>query len=117
MNDEEFMSLADKIDEYIKADKVFVQDLNRTREIKNAAEIAGQLFPNAKIDVADDPLQMGALILCIEDFDIVVRGVTEIDLFNDMVSKANNFEIYSIGDERVKIAILFNSVLRRIPNQ
>ena len=111
------MSFAAKIDEYLKADKTFIQDLNRTREIKTATEIAGQLFPNAKIDIADDPLQMGALILCIEDFDIVVRGVREIDLFKDMVSKADNFEIYSIGNERVKVAILFNRVLCRIPNQ
>lgn len=117
MNEEEFMSLADKIDKYIKENKVFVQDLNRTREIKTATEIASQLFPNAKVYIADDPLQMGALILCIEDFDIVVRGVTEIDLFKSMVGKADNFEIYSIGDERVKVAILFNKVLRRIPNQ
>ena len=117
MNENELVDFAAKIDAYLNANKVFVQDLNRTREIKNATEIAYQLFPNAKIDIADDPLQMGALILCIEDFDIVVRGATEIDLFNDMVSKADNFEIYSIGNERVKIAILFNHVLRRVPNQ
>ena len=117
LNDEEFVSFAEKIDEYLKANKTFVQDLNRTREVKNATEIARQLFPDAEIDIADDPLQMGALILHIKDFDIVVRGATEIDLFKEMVSKADNFEIYSIGDERVKIAILFSRVLRRIPNQ
>lgn len=116
MNDEEFVSFAAKIDEYLKAEKTFIQDLNRTREIKNATEIAHQLFPDAKINIADDPLQMGALILCIEDFDVAVRGVTEIDLFNDMVSKADNFEIYPIGNDKVKIAILFGRVLRRISN-
>ena len=117
MNDEEFIGFAAKIDEYLKADKAFIQDLNRTREIKTATEIAHQLFPDAKIDIADDPLQMGALILCIEDFDIVIRGATEIDLFKEMVSKADNFEIYSIGNEMVKIAILFNRVMHRIQNQ
>ena len=114
MNDNEFVIFAERLAEYLKVEKTFVQDLARTREVKDAMEIARQLFPDAKIDIEDDPLQMGALILCIEDFDIVIRGATEIDLFKTMVSKADNFEIYSVRDNIVRVAILFNHALRRI---
>ena len=39
----------------------------------------------------------------------------EINLFTELISKADNFEIYPIGDEKVKFAILFSGALTRLP--
>ena len=57
---------------------------------------------------------MGALILCISGFDITIQGEEEIALFTELISKANNFEIYPVGDDKVRFSILFANVLKRI---
>lgn len=114
MTDEEFMSLMDDLGEYLKANKVFIQDPVRFAEVQRATEIARQLFPETEIVIEDDPIQMGALILSISDFDVAIRGETEINLFTEMISKANNVEIYQIGNERVHIAVVFSHVLTRL---
>lgn len=111
MNDNEFMQFANVITQYLEEQKVFIPNLKRITEVDTATEIAKKLFPEAKITIEDDPLQLGALILCIEDFDLTVR---ETELFDSLVGKADNFEIYSVGNENVKIAILFNNAMTRI---
>lgn len=116
MNDAEFLSLMGDLKEYIKAQKVFIQDPARFAEVQHATEIAKELFNDMEVTIEDDPLQMGALILCINGFDITVRGEREIKLFSELISKANNFEIYPVGNESVKFAILFNHVLIRLPS-
>jgi hypothetical protein len=100
---------------YLEAQKVFIQNPIRFADVQHATEIAKELFSEMEIAIQDDPLQMGALILCITGFDITVRGEREINLFTELISKADNFEIYSVGDEKVKFAILFNGVLTRLP--
>lgn len=117
MNDQEFMTLARELKEYFDAQKVFIQDPIRFAEVERATEIAREIFNDMKVAIEDDPLQMGALILCITGFDITVRGTREIKLFQELIDKADNFEIYPVGDEKVKFAILFNHVLARIPTQ
>lgn len=111
MNKDEFAEMIDDLSKYLSKPKAFIQDPLRMADVMHAMEIAKHLFPEAKITIEDDPIQMGALILCIEDFDLVVR---EIELFKDMIDKADNFEIFKFGEENVKIAILFNGVLRRV---
>lgn len=113
MNEEKFMDMIDELSKYLSKPKVFIQDPARMADVMHAMETAKYLFPEAKITIEDDPIQMGALILCIEDFDLAVR---EIESFSDMISKADNFEIFHIGEENVKLAILFNGVLNRIKN-
>lgn len=110
MNEEEFMELADVLEDYLEEKKVFVQNPQRMAEVNTATEIACRLFPDAEIDIEDDPLQLGAIILTIKDFDIVVR---ETEMFAQLINKADNFEIYHT-EESVKIAILFNGVLALI---
>lgn len=114
MTDEEFMNLAEKLGEYIQTDKVFFKNPARCADVERAVEIAEKLFKEAKITIKDDPIQMGALIVHIEDFDIVVRGQEEIELFKELISKASNFELYPTNDETVKFSLLFNEALKRI---
>ncbi len=109
----EFQKFARILKRHLETQKVFIPNPQRMRDVNHATEMAQQLFPEAKITIEDDPLQLGALILCIEDFDLAVR---ETELFDELVGKADNFEIYSVGNENVKIAILFNHALTRITN-
>lgn len=115
MTDEEFMQLMKELGEYIDAKKVFVKNPARLNDVQQAAEIAKQLFQDYEVTIEDDPLQMGALCLCINGFDITIRGKDEIKLFQKLISKADNFEIYAVGNERIKFAIMFNGALTRVP--
>lgn len=114
LDEREFLSLMGKLKEYLDTEKVFIQDPVRFADVERATEIAKTLFSDMEITIEDDSLQMGALILCINGFDITVRGEREIKLFQELISKADNFEIYPVGDEKVKFAILFSKVLRRV---
>lgn len=111
MNEEQFNGFVEILTDYLKAKKVFVQNPRRMEEINVATEMVCRLFPDAQISIEDDPLQMGAVILRIEDFDIVVR---ETEDFCSIIDKANNFDIYPVGDEKVRIDILFANALIRI---
>lgn len=114
MNDKEFLEFAAQIEQYLSKEKVFVKDIARCAEVEYAMEIAKKLFPEAKVELEHDLLQMGALIISIKDFDITVRGETEINLFMQMVANASNFEIYAEGKEEAVIAILFNNALTKV---
>ena len=113
LSNEDFMGLMDELAEYLKKEKVFIQNPVRYTEVQRAASIAKELFKDYSISIKDDPIQMGALILCISGFDITIQGEEEIALFTELISKANNFEIYPVG-EKVKFSILFANVLKRI---
>ena len=113
LSNENFMDLMDELAKYLENEKVFIQNPARYAEVQRAAAIAKELFKEYDISLKDDPIQMGALILCISGFDITIQGEEEIALFTELISKANNFEIYPVG-EKVKFSILFANVLKRI---
>lgn len=117
MEEKELDIILDAIDKHLKREKVFIQNPSRAKDVAHALEIANALFPDHKTEIQDDPLQTGALILCIEctdvDDSILVRGTREIELFNEMVSAANNFEIYRV-DGHIRFAAVFNGVLKLI---
>lgn len=117
MDEKEFLDLMGELKEYLESQKVFIQDPVRFAEVERATEIAREIFKDTEITVENDPLQMGALILCVNGFDITVRGTREIKLFQELIDKADNFEIYPIGEEKVKFAILFGRILRRLPSK
>lgn len=114
MEDKEFMDLMNDFKAYLENEKVFIQNPLRYADVERATEIAKELFSDYGISIKDDPLQMGAVILCIVGYDITIRGEREIKLFTELISKANNFEIYPIDNERVGFSILFANVLTRI---
>ena len=114
MNEAEFHGILDQLSEYLTANKTFIPNPFRETELKNALTTARELFPNAKIELKDDPLQMGAMILRIEDFEIGATGEREINLFSELIKHADNFEIYPIDDDNVRCAIVFQNVMVRI---
>lgn len=114
MNDKEFHGILDQLSEYLTANKTFTPNPFRETELKNALTTARELFPNAKIELKDDPLQTGAMILRIEDFEISATGEREINLFSELIKHADNFEIYPIDDDNVRCAIVFQNVMVRI---
>ena len=111
MNDEEFMSLMEKLDTYMSTPKLFITDPKRMQDVTEAINIAKQLFPEANIHLAEDPIEMGALIIRIDDFDLSVRDTEQ---FHLMTRNANNFEVYSIDNGDVRLSILFNHAFKRI---
>ena len=111
MNNEEFNGLANIIAEYLAMQKVFIQNPLRMKEVNDATEMACKLFPEANITLEDDPMQMGAVFLCIEDFDITVRETKE---FAEIIRKADNFEIFPTDEENIRISIMFDNALTRI---
>ena len=117
MEDKEFSTILEAISNHLKREKVFVQDPARIKEISRAMEIANELFPDHKTELQDDPLQTGALILCIECTDVdesmVLNDEREIDLFNEMVSTANNFEFYK-HNGNIRFAAVFHGALKLI---
>lgn len=115
MNDKEFTDLLLQLDDYLSREKVFIKNPARVNDVKRAMEIATELFHDSKVYISDDPIQMGALIIRIEGFDVTIRGQREIKLFQELIDKADNFEIYPIGEEEVKFSILFEHALIRLP--
>ena len=114
MTDEEFYAILAKLGEYLHTEKHFVDNPFRQMEIRNAFHKAHELFPDAKIELRGDPLQLGAIILHMEMFDIDVSGATQMNLFTDIIQNADNFEIYPIDAEHVCLAAVFQNALVRI---
>jgi hypothetical protein len=114
LNDQQFSQFLSELQAYLKQPKVFVTDINRAREFYNAVDLAKQLFPNAKIEIRDDPLQTGAMSLHMEHIDMVVRGEREINLFIQLIELADNFEVYPINDEEICFAAVFQGVNKRV---
>lgn len=114
MNDEQFQQFLGKLQDHLKQPKVFVTDIDRAREFYSAVALAKRLFPDAKIEIKDDPLQTGAMSLHMESIDIVVRGEREINLFADLIALADNFEIYPVNGEEICFAATFRGVNKRV---
>ena len=115
MTDKEFMDFIESLNQYLATEKTFIKNYERFDDVKRATEIANELFSDASISVVDDALQLGSLVIRIEGYDIVVRGEREIELFTELISKADNFEIYPIGDEKMMFAVMFNNALIKMP--
>ncbi len=111
MNDAEFLDILNQLGEYLKANKAFIKNPFRAREFETAVTLAHKLFPDAKIEIEDDPLQMGAMMLSITDYYL---DVTEINLFVELIKLADNWEIHPIDNETVCLAAVFQKVFVRI---
>ena len=114
MNNNEFTQVMKRLQEYLKREKTFVIDENRMDDLSRAVDIANELFPDNTTEIKDDPLQMGAEIIHIEGIDIMARGVMEINLFCEMLSLADNFEIYPVSESTIRLAAVFQNVLVKI---
>lgn len=113
MNNNEFMALARRIEQYLNENKLFIENTNRFNEFAHATAVAHDLFKDMHVYIKHDSLELGSMVLCVEGFDIIIRGQHEMHQFNEIVSKSDNFEIYP-SKESIKLSIMFNNVFKRI---
>lgn len=117
MANNEIDIILESFSKHLKREKTFVQNPMRMKDVVNAMKIAERLFPDHVTEIKDDPLQTGALILQIDCTDLhefmEVSGEEEIELFCEMVSKANNFEFYQ-SKGNIRFAAVFNGALKLI---
>lgn len=116
MTDEEFMDMMDAMREYLHAPKTFIINPERQREINYACKIAHELFPDAAIEIVDDPIQMGALIMHVTSPDMVVSTEEEYKLLSEMLALTDNFEIYPVKREQLRFSAVFNDAFIRLKN-
>lgn len=114
MNDAEFQIILNQLSQYLAMEKNFVVNPMRKTEFERAVALACELFPDAKVYIQNDPLEMGAMILRMEAFDINISGEREIKLFSELITFADNFEVYAIEDSNIRFAAVFQNVLVRI---
>lgn len=114
MDDKQFQQFLSELQIYLKQPKVFVTNIDRAREFYNAVHLAQQLFSSECVEIKEDPLQTGAMILHAEMPDMVVRGKKEIEAFSEMIELADNFEIYHIGKGNICFAAVFQKVNKRV---
>lgn len=100
----------DLVQKYLDAKKTCTLNKERFVIIQDMFNIACKLFPRTNISLEDDPLELGRIILCIEGYDLDVSGEENIKLFTDLISDAENFEIYSDEEEVVKLEIMYPDV-------
>lgn len=104
-----FLGLARTIEEYRQARKNFIPNDKVLFNTKAAINVAHQLFPDATIEAKADELGMGSVFISITDYDFVIRGAEEIELFHQLIDKANNFEIHPIDNDYTKISLAFHN--------
>lgn len=115
MEDQQFYEILDKLKQHLKTEKVFVQNPFRAREMLRAIEIMHGLFPEDEVQVKDDPLQTGAIIISVEMPYMVIRGERELALFNELTNLINNFEVTSeMKKESVRFSVVIQEVNVRI---
>ena len=115
MTDKEFTRFLDALSAHLASEKNFIVNPFRLREFEQAMEMAKELYPNAKVYASEDPLEMGAMILNIEEYDLGASFAREIKLFKDIIFLADNFEIRTTSEpEMVRLAALFNNVFIRV---
>lgn len=114
---EDLNAILDEIRNHLKREKVFAPNTERMHDVADALDIAKCLFPGHVREIKPDPLQAGALILCIDCTDVdpsmVLNDENEIALFNEMTALANNFEL-RIDNGKLHFAAVFEGALKLI---
>lgn len=114
LNDFKFEQFLTELQTYLKQPKVFVTNINRAREFYTAVDLAKNVFSGVRIEIREDPLQTGAMIIHAEMPDIVMRGAMEIKSFSAMIALADNFEIYPVSKSEVCFSAVFQGVNKRV---
>lgn len=107
MDYKDFTEFTDTLKEYLQAEKNYIPNIVRLRDVSNAIDVAREMYTEHEIALSKDPLQMGTLFLEITGTDISAIGEREIELFNALTSKADNFEIVPYKDDEVRLSICF----------
>ena len=114
MADHEFHDLLRQLNRYLEAPKQFLENPSRINDVRTAFTYANTLFPDARIELRDDPLQLGALILHIEMFDANISGDKEIRAFIEIIHNADNFEIYATPVHGICFSAVYQDAYIRI---
>lgn len=115
MNDKHFHEILSKLKKHLEEEKVFIQNPFRAREMMRALEIMHELFPDDELEIHDDPLQTGAIIISVEMPYMVIRGEKELKLFNELNNIISNFEVTSeMKKESVRFSVVIQEVNVRI---
>lgn len=101
------------IEDYLRMEKVFIPNPERFAEVVAAKRIAEKLFSDFKIEVTNDPLQTGALVIKIKGCYIECSG-TEVKDFQSLIKAADNFEIFPTAREKFEFTLMFYGALKRI---
>lgn len=110
----QFEQFLTELEAYLTQPKVFITNINRAREFYTAVDIAKKVFSGVTVEIKEDPLQTGAMIIHAEMPDIVMRGAREIKSFSGMIALADNFEIYPVNKENICFAAVFQGVNKKI---
>jgi len=113
-NKERLVVLGKALDEYLAMEKIFIPNPERFEEVKTATQIAEKLFSRFKIEVTNDPLQSGALVITIKGTYIDCSGERQIKDFQQLIAKANNFEILPLAAEKFEFSLMFDGALKRV---
>ena len=107
---DKFKSLLNTVEQYLNAEKSFIENADRMNDVMESFYKANELFPNAEIEIRQDALQLGGLVLQITDYQLDVSAEREIKTFQEIVGKANNFAFFPKGNDQVELTIIFYDV-------
>ena len=109
---EEFL---EQLRKYQEQPKIWVVDPVRQTEFMQAYKGISALVlaeePEANIECEMHEINIGAGVIRIEADELVVR---EIQNFCAAISKANNFEIYPLANDKMRMSIMFYNIYKRL---
>lgn len=105
----------EELRKYEQQPKMWVVNLQRQTEFMQAYKGISALVlaedPDAKIECEMHEINIGAGVIRIEADELIVR---EIQRFCAAISKANNFEIYPLVNDKMRMSIMFYNIYKRI---
>lgn len=104
-----------KIKEWVEAPKIGVVNLARQQEVETSYAIIKEIIlahdPDATIEIVEGALQMGAVAISAVTSDVTVYDTAA---FAEAIKNADNFQVYPRTDDRVKLDILFEGVIKYV---
>ena len=111
----DFEMFLEKMKEWQSKPHMFIVNNNRMKQMEVAHDILEKIVceydPDAKMTIDMNVLNDGSASIVVETCDFVVHNVQE---FIEVIKNANNFEIYPILDGDMRIAIMFNNIMKVI---
>lgn len=101
------------VEEYLAKEKIFIPNPERFIQVTEAKKAAERLFKNFSIEVTNDPLQTGALVITIKGDYIECSSEREIKDFTVLIKNCNNFEIVPTS-EGFQFNLMYYGALKRL---
>lgn len=111
----DFNMFMTKMKEWQSQPHMFIVNMSRMKEMEAAYDILKEIVykydPDVTMEVNTNVINDGSASISIETCDLVVHDVKE---FIEAIKKANNFEIYPLKNGNLRIAIMFNDIMKVI---